>query len=342
VVFAQNMNIDSLHKVQEKRRIIAEAQTKKVDDAIKRIESFNLSEKDLNALFQSNFDLDSSFSYSEYLENYYTLKQRDEYLQDSIELQITEIINLIQEINSNEVLTTRQLDSLRDENLRLKSIMKNYINQIDVVKNLKSCDVKDANDFYFDLNSHRKPKIYYYECPEDSKKSQYWKVKSKKENLITEAFSSTFNQFEYFKEKFDSSGSFLVNYEMINKGNVTNCSIEENKVYLWNSSEAYSYQVRYLTDNGYVQFRKTRNFLRKDSIQIMDALHEVLVFSGHYEFINETYKDTLTFNQFSYYSAGLGFVKYERMTPINSIEYDIMSLELKTVLTKKEWRKMIK
>jgi hypothetical protein len=344
-LLAQNelLNIDSLKRDQSEKRQLTETRKIKVDEAIKRIKSSDLSETEINRIIQP-FLMDYNVnSYEEFLSKYDSLLMEDQIMLDSIDLQILKIDSLNQIVNAGVLAKTRS-DSLKLENERLKSIMNNYMTEVESLKSTSSASIENADLYYYNLHDLKKPKIYFYKCPQDPTKSQYWKVSSNLKNntLITEAFDYNLIQFERFEEQYDSLGSILIDYKLIGRDSITSTTVVNDDVYLWKSSQDYSYKVKYNSPYGRIEFSKTRKFQRKDSLIIQGSMKEVVIFKGEYRFYNSSTNQTFSYTQFSYYAQGIGFVKYERSTPISDTDYEFINLELESILTKKEWRKLTK
>ena len=335
------MNIDSLKSVNAEKRQIREFRKAKVDEAIKRIESTGLSDVEINRMIHPFLKEYNVNSYEELLFKYDSLFTEEQLKLDSIDLQIMKVDSLYQLV-SRGAIEQKRIDSLKQENERLKSIMNNYLTEIESLKSNITASIDSANLYYYRLKDFKKPRIYFYHCPQDSNRSQYWKVSAnrKKNTLITEAFSNDLIQFERFEEEFDSLGSKLVNYKIIGEDSITNTTVEKDLVYQWQSSQPYIYQVTYNTPNGPIRFSKTRTYQCKDSLLVFGEMKEVLVFKGEYKFYNVSNNESFNYDQYSYYAKGIGFVKYERATPISGTNYEFFNLELHSVLTKKEWKKL--
>lgn len=344
-LFAQkeNLNIDSLRSANTEKRHLTESRKAKLDELVKKIESSGLSDEEISRMIHPLLKEYDVNSYEEFLLKYDRLLTEDLLKLDSIDLQIWKVDSLYQLVSIG-VLEQRRIDSLNQENERLKSIMKNYLTEIESLKSNTTASIDSANLYYYPLNMFKKPNIYFYSCPQNAKRSQYWKISTnrKKNKLITEAFGNDLIQFERFEEELDSAGSNLVNYEIIGKDSITRTTVEKGVVYLWKSSQPYTYQVKYNTPGGTILFSKTRTYLKKDSILVLGDMKEVLVFKGEYEFFNQSSNESYSYYQYSYYAKEIGFVKYERIIPISDTDYEFINLELDSILTKKEWKKLTK
>jgi hypothetical protein len=202
---------------------------------------------------------------------------------------------------------------------------------------VSSCN-ENIKDYYYSLEDLKTPKLFVYTCKEDSTRTQYWKMSANIDSnfLITEAFNSSFEQFEYFKEKFDTTGSKLVEYTMINEGDRTFTTPLTRDVFVWNPKTKYDYSVNYPNNDDQILFRKTRSLNGKEKIEIMGKKIEALQFKGVYHYKSEQYKDSMEYWQHSYYAKGIGFVKYERQ--LNNGK--IISLELTDILSEENWNKL--
>ena len=131
-------------------------------------------------------------------------------------------------------------------------------------------DVKSIKEFYYNLNDFTSAKYYVYSCKEDSNRTEYWKMSAGLENdfLITEAFNSSFEQFEYFKEKFDNTGSRLIEYTMINGEQRTETTPIHDDVFIWSPKEDYSYRVQYPNNDDQILFTKSRKLIGKEKIWV--------------------------------------------------------------------------
>ena len=153
--------------------------------------------------------------------------------------------------------------------------------------------------------------------------------------LITEAFNSSFVQFEYFKEKFDAKGSQLIEYTMINEGKrVTSLPITKD-VFIWTPKKEFTYSVKYSNNDHQITFQKSRKLIGKEIIEVMGQKLETLKFKGNYHYESDKYKETMDYWQYSFYSKKYGFVKYERHVENGQI----ITLELTNLLSEKDWKK---
>lgn len=345
IVNAQSgqLDKDSLKREQKAGRRRAHKQERIIDKTIKKIESGKLSEKERNRITQKVLKAHNVSSIEEFRSKYNSLRIAQQFLADSIELQIAKIDSLKQVVIKGSLSEAAE-DSLRQEIQRFKSIMKNYVSEIDLLTTNTQLTIDNADMYYYNLKDHKKPKIYFYSCPQDPKRSQYWKVSAnlKRNTLLTEAFDSDLVQFERFEEKYDSLGSKLVDYKMIGKDSSTSTSILKDVVYSWQSSNGYFYKVNFTSPDGIIEFSKNRRLLRLDTILVLGSMKEVIVFCESYSFYNTSSYKSYSYTQYSSYAKGIGFVMSERSIPINDTDYEFINLELDSILTEKEWKKILK
>ncbi|MDX2359374.1 MAG: hypothetical protein QNK23_01115 [Crocinitomicaceae bacterium] len=206
-----------------------------------------------------------------------------------------------------------------------------------LLASLYGCNSK-ARNYYYNLEDFTTPKVYVFECVNDANWTQYWKMSSdvKSNYLITEAFNSSFEQIEYFKEQFNESGSELVEYTMMEGENFTLTTPIEKNVFVWSPTEEYSYSVNYSSNGDKILFRKDRSYVGLDSVEVMGQQLGAIKFKGIYHFESEKYKDVMEFWQYSYYTEEYGFVKYERHIDNDSI----IILELSDILSLDAWNEL--
>jgi hypothetical protein len=170
---------------------------------------------------------------------------------------------------------------------------------------------EEAKDYYFKLSDFKEPKIYLYENTTYPELGQYWKISSSPDSnlLITEAHLLDFTQFEIFKECYDSTGSKVVEYIMIEGLDSIRTEILESDVYRWNSKEEYGYGIKQLRIGIWRGYDKTRKMKSTTSMEIMGEQLEVLRFEDRY-----TYKFgfAMYVMQQSFYSKEYGLVRFLR------------------------------
>ncbi|MFD2561337.1 hypothetical protein [Aquimarina rubra] len=198
----------------------------------------------------------------------------------------------------------------------------------------------DYKAYYYDLKDFQKPKIYEYKrSTKDSLDTEYWKITSDTINkeLITETFNSSFKQTEYFKEKFDASGSKMLEFVLFEDSTDTRVSrpIEKN-VYLWNNPGPYKYSTKYDSSYGEIYFEKTRTYQGIEKIKILNKTYNAIKLKGEYLFKITDQNETYTYDQYSYYIKDLGFVKYKRVFEDRSET----ELYLSHIYTEEEWNSL--
>ena len=200
---------------------------------------------------------------------------------------------------------------------------------------------EDLKDYYFDYEDFKSPKYYYFKCLEEPSKSMYWKMSynDKNELFVTEAFNSEFRRVELFTEKIDEQGAKLVEYTMINDSTPIYTVPLDRNVYLWDDEDdTYSYAVEYSYDGSKITFRKTRQFLKKESVMIMGEKLDALKYRSVYRHVAQGSNNSYEYWQYGYYTKEYGFVKYERYLPSG----DSYTLELVKIMSEKDWKNRIK
>jgi len=198
---------------------------------------------------------------------------------------------------------------------------------------------ESAKDYYFQLADLRDSIIFKYECEADATKTEYWKLTSNKNTLITEAYNNDFEKYEFFQEEFTENGSKVLMFVSYHKNEtdeieVANRTIKESDVFKWDTKDDYHYSAVYndLT-YGQVSFSKHRTFIKEAIISILGTNHNVLKFKGTYrtKIPNANYDDE--YIQYSYYAKGLGLVKMEKVYPNSKT----VMLELTEIIIKADW-----
>jgi len=200
-----------------------------------------------------------------------------------------------------------------------------------------------AKSYYFQLSDFTKSKVYKYECKSDSSKTEYWKLTSNLNDntLITEAYSSDFRKYEFFKEKFTKDGSKVLEFVSypLNKSDKTeiiNKNMKELDVFKWEKEKDYKYSSEH-DDSiyGKILFEKNRTFIGKEKISILGRGYKALKFKGIYKTEVPLVKYKYEYQQFSYYAKGIGLVKMEKQYP-NGTE---IVLELTEIISSDDWNK---
>ena len=268
---------------------------------------------------------------------YFALLTEDKQKRDSIEQQKAVIEALRADVQKGR-MTEGELDSLRAENDSLRAIMRAYVMNIDSLNTLNlqlESKRNNAEDYYFNLSDFEEPKIYFYYNQADPENSQYWKLSSNIEDstLVTEAYTIDFDQFEFFKEKYDSTGSKVVEYVMINGSDSLFCFIDDSDVYRWSPKESITYIVKYpgaFYDDGYT---KTREFGSVDSMDVLGNKREVMRFQDEY-FFYEAGQVVFSRMQQSFYAKRVGMVRFLRF---DQFEKKNVTFILEAVYSEQEW-----
>lgn len=199
-----------------------------------------------------------------------------------------------------------------------------------------------AKAYYFQLADLKDSIIFKYECKEDASKTEYWKLTSKNNTLITEAYSSDFNKYEFFVEEFTENRSKVINFTSYHKTKsgdieVIKKTIKDSTVFKWDTDTDYNYSADYndLT-YGKVSFSKHRTFVKEAVMHILGANRQVLKYKGTYRTKVPDDNYDYKYEQFSYYAKNLGLVKMEKTYP----DGKIVTLELTEIITKDTWDKM--
>lgn len=271
---------------------------------------------------------------------YFSLLAQDKRIADSITVQKAKIEGLLAEIEKGR-MSQEKLAKLRAENDSLRIIMKRYVQQIDSVNTLNVIlkEKRDnARDYYFNLADFEEPKIYYYYNQDDPELSQYWKLSSDRDSnfLITEVYGTNFEQFEYFKEQYDSIRSKVVEYTMINGLDSVFSTIGSTDVYHWVPKEPIAYSIRYSTSYYNGSYTKKREFGSVDSMEIMGNTLEVLRFQDEYTFYMDG-EVTFSRMQQSFYAKEIGMVRFLRFDEVNKTNATYI---LKAIYTEQEWEQV--
>jgi len=199
-----------------------------------------------------------------------------------------------------------------------------------------------AKSYYFQLSDFTESKVYKYECISDSSKTEYWKLTSvlNDNTLITEAYSSDFRKYEFFKEEFTKDGSKVlefVSYPLNKSGKteIINKTLKELDVFKWEKEKNYKYSSEY-NDRiyGKISFEKIRTFIGKEKISILGRVYKVLKFKGIYKTEIPLAKYKYEYQQFSYYAKGIGLVKMEK----KYTDGTAMVLELTEIISSDDWQ----
>lgn len=198
----------------------------------------------------------------------------------------------------------------------------------------------EYKEYYYDLKNFQKPKVYKYKrSTKDSSDTEYWKITSDTitKELITETFNSSFKQTEYFKEKFDTSGSKMLEFLLLEDSINTEVSLPiQQDVYLWNNPGPYKYSTIYISKYGKIYFEKTRTYQGLEKIKLLGKTYNAIKFKGEYVFKITDQNQTYKYYQYSYYIKDLGFVKYKRVFE----DLSETELYLSHIYTEEEWNSL--
>ena len=274
--------------------------------------------------------------------NYLSLIALDKRMADSISLQKARVERLQTEVEKG-IITRKELDKLHAESDSLILVMKNYVIQIDSLNAVNSALIEEletvrnsAKDYYFNLDNFEEPKIYFYYNQADPTLSHYCKLSSVPDSnfFITEAYTTNFEQFEFFKEEYDSIGSKVIEYTIINGSDSLFSTIGASDVYHWIPNESITYSVKYPTtfyDGGYT---KVREFASVDSMEILGNKLEVIRFKDEYTFYGHG-EVRFSRMQQSFYAKEIGMVRFLRF---DEDERKNVTYILKAIYTEQEWK----
>lgn len=178
---------------------------------------------------------------------------------------------------------------------------------------VSSVENSTYKDYYFQLEEFVEPKIYLFYTTTNPHFSQYWKISAVPDShfLITEAYSVDFRKLEFFKEKYDSVGSKVVEYLVFHKADTTVYTIGASEVYRWKSLEAYTYDVFDTSPANKKSYSKVRKFASLDTIEVLRYRSEVMRFKDDYIFYFDGEKVFSRVQQ-SFYSKEYGLVRFLR------------------------------
>lgn len=199
-----------------------------------------------------------------------------------------------------------------------------------------------AKAYYFQLPDLTDSIVFKYECKEDASKTEYWKLTSKYNTLITEAYSSDLDKYEFFVEEFTESESKVIKFISYHKKEsgeieVVKKRLKDSVVFKWDKNTDYHYSAEYVDHTyGKVSFSKYRTFIEEDVIHILGQNYPVLKFKGLYKTKIPEANYDYEYYQYSYYAKGLGLVKMEKTYPNGKT----VVLELTEIITREGWDKM--
>ena len=274
--------------------------------------------------------------------DYFSLIALDKRMADSIILQKAKVERLLTEVEKG-LITKEQLDKLQADTDSLRLIMKKYVIQIrsqnkaNLALSVKLATARNsAKDYYFNLDNFEEPKIYFYYNQADPTLSQYCKLSSVPDSnfFITEAYTTNFEQFEFFKEEYDSIGSKVIEYTIINGSDSLFSTIGASDVYHWIPNESITYSVNYPTTFYHGGYTKVREFASVDSMEILGNKLEVIRFKDEYTFYGHG-EVRFSRMQQSFYAKEIGMVRFLRF---DEDERKNVTYILKAIYTEQEWK----
>lgn len=200
----------------------------------------------------------------------------------------------------------------------------------------------NAKAYYFQLADFKDSIVYKFECKEDPSLTQYWKLTSIKNTLITEAYNSDFEKFEFFVEEYTETGTEVTKYISYYKNKndeivVVDRRIKDKDVYKWATNESYGYSAEYIDKSyGVMNFSVYRTFEKETIISVLGINCQVLKYRCIYktEIPEDNYDYSYTQNM--YYAKGIGLVKIEKRFP----EGKTADLILTSLITHDKWDKI--
>ena len=192
--------------------------------------------------------------------------------------------------------------------------------------------------YYYPLGNDVDIKVYKYINPDNPDLNEYWMTTTNPNDktILTESFDSKFNLYNTFLEEINSEEANLLKYVEY-EGDVfvkeINANIIEDKVFTSNQIDPYNYKVEYTNRFGRLSFEKQRQFQEFCEIVAGGKKYQTAKFNDEY-FINAIdQQDKYDFTQTTYYSKGIGMVKYERQIPTGEVRI----LELQKILSVNEF-----
>ncbi|EDP96483.1 hypothetical protein U8527_10235 [Kordia algicida OT-1] len=180
---------------------------------------------------------------------------------------------------------------------------------------------ESAKSYYFPLENLKESKIYVYSAKENPLDTEYWKLTYNVQDstLVTEAFHSNFEKYEYFREKITDKGTQLEKFISFVAKNRRGKSAKYNRkpikkdVYLWSTKKPYTYSAYFMDeDYGKIILIKTREFIKEETLTINTKTHNVLKFKETYTYKIASTSEKYTHDQITYYAKGIGLVRMEK------------------------------
>ncbi len=185
-----------------------------------------------------------------------------------------------------------------------------------------SCSSTNIKLYYFPIHQEGDTKIFKYINPTDPEFSEYWEVISDpyENSIITHSYNADFTKYNTFYEQYEEDGAKLISYidyEKSKDGSWKEIKAEtvNDDVFKWERKNSYAFSVTYVNKFGRFELMKQRKDVGFETLEIMDEEVKAIKFVDSY-FVNALdQEDKYQFQQISYYSEGIGMVKYERYIP---------------------------
>jgi hypothetical protein len=199
-----------------------------------------------------------------------------------------------------------------------------------------------AKDYYFQLQDLKEGIVFKYECKSDPSETQYWKLTSNKNTLITEAYNNDLEKFEFFLETYTETGTKVTKFVSYNKNKddemvVIDSRLITTDVFNWSTDTDCNYSTEFIDkDYGQVSFSMHRYFIKKTEISVLGTNYKVLKYKCIYRTKIPSDNYDYAYTQYMYYAKGLGLVKIEKEYPNGKSAV----LKLTEIITKEDWDKI--
>jgi len=187
---------------------------------------------------------------------------------------------------------------------------------------IASCASMNIKNYYFPIHQDGDTKIFKYVNPTEPEFSEYWEVISDpyENSIITHSYNADFTKYNTFYEQYEDDGAKLVSYidyEKTKDGLWKEIKAETitDDVFKWERKNNYNFSVKYVNKFGRFELTKHRKDLGFEEMEIMEEDVKAIKFIDHYMVSAIDQDDKYQFQQVSYYSEGIGMVKYERYIP---------------------------
>lgn len=193
--------------------------------------------------------------------------------------------------------------------------------------------VVSTKPYFFQIEDYKEPKFYIFENQQYPNRSQYWKITSIPDSnwLITETYNVDFQHGETFIEQYDSTGTKVIDYFLIDGNDTTHTEIREEEVYKWRTAESCTYDIKYNLPGLPNGFKKHRVYRAVHQMDVLDEEREVIRFEDTYTFYHGF---VTTMKQQSFYAEGFGLVRFVRFHESEKINETYL---LTKVLSEDEW-----